>query len=429
MVKIKDTKFLNTIPNLPGCYIFKDKNKEVIYVGKAKILSIRINWYFSKNNKSIKTNRLIQKSTFLEYITTDSEIEALILENNLIKKYKPKYNVLLKDDKTYAWIKITNHEFPKIERVREKINDGAKYFGPYPQGKTTINFLKTLRSIFPFRDCNLQISSNKKYDKSRLCIYYDLKLCSGPCDNLISREEYMKSIKNIELFLMGRKNNVIKNLQKEMKEFIKKEEFEKAIIVRDQIDQLLYALQKIKLDINDIEKPSTNKKDTKELFKKIGIDYTNGRIECFDISNIQGKYAVGSMVVFINGESIKKDYRKFKIRTINTPNDTAMIKEVIERRFTNITDDQSFKSVPNLIVIDGGKNQLNATFSILKKLNKDIPVVGLAKKREEIFKIGNKDPLIIDRFNTSHLLIRRIRDEAHRFAISYHRTLRDKDLI
>ena len=135
------------------------------------------------------------------------------------------------------------------------------------------------------------------------------------------------------------------------------------------------------------------------------------------------------MVVFINGESIKKDYRKFKIRTINTPNDTAMIKEVIERRFTNITDDQSFKSVPNLIVIDGGKNQLNATFSILKKLNKDIPVVGLAKKREEIFKIGNKDPLIIDRFNTSHLLIRRIRDEAHRFAISYHRTLRDKDLI
>ncbi|MCL4392668.1 excinuclease ABC subunit UvrC [Patescibacteria group bacterium] len=429
MIEINNTNFLKSLPNLPGCYIFKDKNKKPTYIGKAKILSIRINWYFSKNNKSSKIHKLIQNSAYLDFITTENEIEALILENNLIKKYKPKYNILLKDDKTYAWIKITSDEYPKIERVREKKNDGAKYFGPYPWGKTTIALLKTLREIFPFRDCNLQISSTKKFKKSRLCIYYDLNLCPGVCDNLIPRKEYLQNIKNIELFLQGKKSNVIKNLQKEMNKSAKNKEFEKATIIRDKIYQLQYALYKIKIDDKDIENTIQNKKNTKDLFKKIGIKYKNGRIECFDISNISGKYAVASMIVFIDGTPIKKDYRRFKIKTIDTPNDPYMMKEVIERRLTNQTKDTSFRSIPDLIVVDGGKTQLNAAFKIIDKINKNISIVGLAKRKEEIFKIGQRDPLVLDKFDPAHLLIRKIRDEAHRFAITYHRKIRDKDLI
>ena len=429
MINIKNSRFLENIPNLPGCYIFKDKNKIPIYIGKAKILNIRINWYFSKNNISQKTQKLIQNSYYLDYITTQSEIEALILENNLIKKFQPKYNIALKDDKTYAWIKITNDEFPKIERVREKKDDKAKYFGPYPEGKITISLLKVLREIFPFRTCTLKIYQDQKITKSRLCIYYDLKLCPGVCDGLMEKQEYLKNIKNIELFLKGKKGNVIKNLNKEMKTTTKTEDFEKAAILRDKIYNLQYALQKIKIEDRDIEKPQTSKKNTKTLFKKIGIKYTNGRIECFDVSNIQGKYAVSSMVVFIDGKSQKKDYRKFKIRSINTPNDTKMMQETILRRFSNKSNDHSFLEIPNLIIVDGGKTQLNAAFKVLKTLNRNIPIIGLAKKKEEIFMIGEKTPLIIDKFDNTHLLIRRVRDEAHRFAITYHRKLRSQDFI
>jgi excinuclease ABC subunit C len=435
-ISIFQKDFLKNLPLTPGCYLYKDKDKKIIYIGKAKIIRKRVSQYFSNTlDLNLKTLKMIENSVSVSYIETDNELEALILESNLIKKYKPKYNILLKDDKRYAWIRITNDEFPKIERVREKINDGSKYFGPYPSGKTIIALLSNLRKIFPYRTCNLKIYENQKITKSRLCIFYDINLCPGPCDSLISKKVYMKNIRNIDKFLSGEKYSMVKKIEKQMLRESNKENFEKAGELKKQIDQINYITQNIKVDFGDDENIFKNKKEIdniaalKELFEIIGVKYKTGRVECYDISNIQGKFPVSSMVVFRKGDMSPSYYRKFKIRSQDTPNDPLMMGETLRRRFTHKNYDESFSEIPDLIIVDGGKTQLNSGVSILKELDLDIPIVGLAKKREEIFRPGEKDPILIGYHERSHLLIRRIRDEAHRFAITFHRKLRSKGFI
>ncbi len=434
-IKILDNDFLKSLPFSPGCYLYKDINKKIIYIGKAKIIRKRVSQYFlNKKDLNLKTYKLISNAIYLSYIETSNEVEALILESNLIKKYKPKYNILLKDDKRYAWIKITNDIFPKIERVREKINDGGIYYGPYPSGKTILALLSNLRKIFPYRTCNLKIYENQNITKSRLCIFYDINLCTGPCDSLIDKKQYMKNINNIKIFLSGNKHSMIKKIEKEMYLESKKENFEKAGELKKKIDQINYVTQNIKVDFGDDEnifkknKKIDNTKSLKELFNILGIKYNTGRVECYDISNIQGKYPVSSMVVFRQGDMDTSYYRKFKIRSQETPNDPLMIAETLQRRLTHSDNDKSFSEIPDLIIVDGGKTQLNAAEKVLKTLHSDIPIVGLAKKKEAIFKYGEKEPILIGYREKSHLLIRRIRDESHRFAITFHRKLRSQGM-
>ncbi len=431
----KDTDFIKQIPLLPGCYMFKNENGDIQYIGKAKILRRRIYQYF-KEKLPIKIQRMVYISSHISYITTDNDVEALILENNLIKKYKPKYNSLLKDDKRYTWVKITNDYYPKIERVREKLKDKATYFGPFPSGILVIRLLSNLRKIFPYRTCNLNIDINKKYNKSRLCIYYDIGLCTGPCDFLISRQEYLKNIDNIKKFFKGEKKNIINDYIDQMDKFVKEEMFEEAAKIRDKIEQIQYVSQNIKVDFGEdetifqINKVQSGIKAAKLLFKKIGnVKYTNGRIECYDISNIQGKYPVSSMVVFKGGQISKSDYRKFKIKIKNTPDDPAMMYETIKRRLTNSSDDKSFSEKPDLIIVDGGKTQLGSAIQAMKEANISIPVFGLAKKQEEIILPNKKHSLKLKYNDPSLLLIRKIRDEAHRFANTFHRKLRSKGMI
>lgn len=431
----KDTEFIKQIPLLPGCYMFKNENGDIQYIGKAKILRKRIYQYF-KDKLPIKIQRMVYISSHISYITTDNEVEALILENNLIKKYKPKYNSLLKDDKRYIWVKITNDYYPKIERVREKLKDKATYFGPFPSGLLIIKLLSNLRKIFPYRTCNLHIDPNKRYKKSRLCIYYNIGLCTGPCDFIISRDEYLKNIDNIKKFFKGEKKSIINDYVNQIDKFVKEERFEDAAKIRDKIEQIKYVSQNINVDFGEdeitfrINKVQDGIKATKLLFKKIGnIKYTNGRIECYDISNIQGKYPVSSMVVFKGGQILKSDYRKFKIKTKDTPDDPAMMYETVKRRITNSSGDKSFSEKPDLIIVDGGKTQLGSAIQAMKEVNISIPILGLAKRHEEIILPNKKHSLKLRHNDISLLLIRKIRDEAHRFANTFHKKLRSKGMI
>ncbi len=433
---INSADFSKNIPFLPGCYMFKDEKHNIIYIGKAKILRKRVLQYFlNSKDLRVKTKKMIQAAKFLSFIITDNEVEALILESNLIKKYQPKYNFMLKDDKKYAWVKITNEDFPKIIRVRERIEDGSLYYGPYPSGRTIIELLSNLRKLFPYRTCNLKIFEGQTVLKSRLCIYYHINLCNGPCDSLISKKEYMKNINIIKKYLSGEKLKVIKNLKTQMIKESNKQNFEKAQIIKTQIDQIEYISQNIKVDFGDDEeifkknKKIENIQAIKELFSIIGIEYKNGRIECFDISNIQGKFPVSSMVVLREGDMDNSHYRKFKIRSEDTPNDPLMMYETIKRRFSHTKTDKSFGEIPNLVIVDGGRTQLNSAIKALNELQLNIPIIGLAKKKEAIFTPSKSEPILINYREKSHLLIRRIRDEAHRFAITFHKQLRSKNFI
>ncbi len=462
-IDLKSKLFLKAIPYSCGCYIFtgfgskgsgskgsgsKDK---VLYIGKAKNLRKRVSQYFNIGNLPIKTQKMLSLSKSITYIETDNEAEALILESNLIKKYRPKYNILLKDDKQYAWVKITNDEFPKIERVREKKNDKATYFGPYPNAYTTIKVLSNLRKIFPYRTCNLKIHERSSRDGEitkplvlvpRVCIYYHIGLCTGPCDNLQSREDYMKNINNIKKFFKSKKHQIIKDYEKEMIKASKEERFEDAIKLRDKIEDIRYVTQNIKVNFEDPDDPEnrtyTNRKKEniealKKLFLKLHIKYNNGRVECYDISNIQGKYPVSSMVVFKDGEMSKSNYRKFKIKSDDTPNDPLMMYETLTRRLkesriTNKPKDVSFSEVPDLIVVDGGKTQVSAGARALEDLGLTIPLIGLAKRYEEIYLPNIKEPIRLKQNDKSLLVLRQIRDEAHRFAITFHRQIRSKGM-
>jgi excinuclease ABC subunit C len=541
---------LKLVPSLPGCYLYYDKSGEIIYVGKAKNLKRRVSSYFHKKHDRVKVAILVSKIEKMEYIITDSEVEALILEAHLIKKHKPRYNILLKDDKKYPYFLITDEDYPRIAVVRKKnINqDKGKYFGPYTNIKAMYSTLDFLKKIFPLKQCKTPKFSN------RPCLYYHIGKCMAPCQGLVTPEEYKKLVSQVELFLSGKQSELIKRLKSQMEEYSKSEQYEKAGRMRDSFLDLQKTLehQKVVFEnsrlnediISSIyedgiyaitillvrEGRLIDKKDfsyfeenvdkseffktffqeyystlmleypdkivsadmeeigEKQLYqdwlevvshKKIKINYGKTkqgreltllaqknaqilydnaklkkmasirddfnevgaylqerlklnnfphRIECYDISHIQGTNTVASMVVFYNGLSKKTAYRKFKLKTTEgKPDDFMSMKEVLTRRLSRLGEKKWEK--PDLIIIDGGKGQLSSVMEVVKEMGVDgIDFVSLAKREEEVFLPNRSESIRLPLDSNAMFLIQRIRDEAHRFAITYHRTLRSKSL-
>ena len=542
---------LKLLPSLPGCYIYYNAEGEVIYVGKAKILKRRVMSYFSRKHDSVKVNILVSQIDRMEYIITNTEVEALILESHLIKKYKPKYNILLKDDKKYPYFLITDEDFPRITIVRKKNLNPEKghYYGPYTDIRAMHATLDFLKKIFPLKQCK-----TPKF-KDRPCLYYHIGRCMAPCQNKVSSEEYKNIVKQAELFLSGKQSELMKQLKEQMQKYSDSLQFEKAAKLRDSYNDLAKTLEKQKVVyentklnedvisfladegifaivilmiregrlidkkdfIYDVEEEdrteffatffkeyySTLKLDypdrivsneleavgEKSLYeewleilaqKKVKISYGKSaqgkelqmladknakvvldnakikkmasiyddfneigsylaeklqlknfphRMECYDISHIQGTNTVASMVVFENGLKKGSEYRKFKLKsTEGKPDDFLSMKEVLTRRLSRLGEPKWEK--PDLMIIDGGKGQLSSVMQIIEELGvNDIDVVSLAKKHEEVFLPKQSDPVILPRNSSALFLFQRIRDEAHRFAITYHRKLRSKSMV
>ena len=553
---------LKNLPDKPGVYLMKNSLGEVIYVGKAKILKNRVKSYFQNSkNHSEKVRVMVKNISEFEYIVTDSEMEALILECNLITKYSPKYNILLKDDKFYPFIKITiKDDYPRVFVTRNFAKDGSKYFGPYTNGAAVYETINLIYKIFPLRTCKLAIRENG--EKVRPCLNYHIKKCFGPCGGHITKEEYGKMIRDIIDVLSGKETYVTKMLKDEMERAAEELEFEKAAALRDKILSIEAIVEKQKIfktmegdedfinieqdekdsciqvffsrdgkiigrehfifentanegigeiieefiatfyggtakvpktifvpEINELElmeeyltikrgskvwikvPQKGQKKDMLEMVKNnaqitlekfkdkylkdkelnrvsllelqelLSLDEWPSRIEAYDISNIQGVDSVGTMIVFEEGRAKNSDYRRFKIKTVKGANDYDSMREILTRRFNHGLDEikaiqqrdlklsaGKFSTFPDLIMMDGGKGQVNIALEVLKSLNIDIPVCGLVKddKHQTRGIVYNNKELIINRGSNLMQLIRRIQDEVHRFAITYHRSLRDK---
>lgn len=423
--------FFSRIPETPGVYFFLDSNKTPLYVGKAKNLKNRLSSYFSIALIG-KTKEMVKRSCFLSFIKTESEIEALILEANLIKKYQPKYNIIQKDDKSPLYIIITKEKYPRLILGRKSDLKGKnvdKFYGPFLSTRTARNLLRNIRNFIPFSDHKLA---------KKPCIYSQIGLCD-PCPNFIEvqknkkikeskKREYFKNIRRINHFLRGDVKKVIRELEMEMKLFAKKQEFEKALEIKNKLENLKFLLQPLRYPDEYLQNPNLVEDQRKEELKSF-VQFLNmfmkirkiKRIECYDVSHISGTYAAASMVVFINAEKASREYRHLRLKkSIN--NDLECLYETIERRLNHLED----WGKPDLIIIDGGKPQLSVLFPILKDYK--IPLVGIAKKFEElvipVFKENKiyylKYKLKNEKFGN---LIIRIRDEAHRFARSYHHKL------
>ncbi|TFG88668.1 MAG: excinuclease ABC subunit UvrC, partial [Candidatus Atribacteria bacterium] len=541
--KLKD--LLHRLPDAPGVYMMKNARGKIIYVGKAKILKNRIRSYFqSKENLDRKTGILVDSIESIEYMATENEIEALVLECTLIKEYKPKYNVRLKDDKKYPFLKLTrNEKFPRLVLTRRIQNDGSEYFGPYTDVTAVRKTLKLLQSIFPLRDCS---GSRFRKNRNRECLNYQIGRCPGPCTGNIDREEYLEIVDRIGLFLKGKNITLKRILEQKMIGLSKEKRYEEASILRDQIiaidktskkqnavevsradeDYIAIAtegeescgvvlrvregkilglesfiisdsgnisssniiaafsglyyhsatdipvriyMQSAPVDKTVLEQwltlkagrrisiriprrgyrnnlirlaaknaamklvaSSTRKTSVIELLievkRTLGLSATPFRIETFDISNIQGSDAVGSMVTFENGNPAKSGYRHFRIRSVEGADDYSMMKEVLSRRLETLNTGQSRK--PDLIIVDGGKGQLTSALAAMRETGiTGIDLIGLAKKNEEIFIVGSSKKIVLPRRSAVLKLIQRTRDEAHRFAIEYHRKLRRKRIM
>lgn len=550
---------LNTLPTKPGCYLMKDKTGKIIYVGKAINLRNRVRSYFHESaDHDAKTKQLVHQIRDIEWIVVGSELEALILEMNLIKKHRPHFNIRLKDDKRYPYIKVHWAEpYPKVTITRRMLEDGSRYYGPYTSVWAVHQTLDVLRRIFPYLTCDREITGKDP----RPCLYYDIKLCSGPCIGAVNQEQYRNMIDDLCHFLEGNTEPIVGHLQLEMEQAAEALQFEKAAAVRDRIraidkvveHQKVVSPEKIDSDVIAIarnngeacvqiffirsgkligreyfilegtedEKDSSvisefikqfyseaaslpsqvllpqqveeakiiqqwlnsrrncqkvelkvprrgvshelvqmatenavetlqalrtqwesdkNKQSEAlaELQEALHLKEPPNRIECYDISNTQGTYAVGSMVVFEQGVPSKKMYRRFNIRNVVGPDDFASMEETLSRRFrrwqasqelgVGEKKDPSFAMLPDLLIVDGGKGQLSRAVAVLEQygLSDKVPVAGLAKQNEELFVPGKSESLVLPRHAQSLYLIQRIRDEAHRFAITAHRNRRTK---
>lgn len=415
---------LDNLPKLPGVYIMRDSSSRIIYIGKATSLKERVKSYFTEGEKSFKNSCFVKMIKNIGYILTDSVKDALVFEESLIKRFQPKYNVMWKDDKRYPYIKVTSEKFPSLNIVRAKKNDKGDYFGPYPDAADMKKTLKMVRNIFRLRPCRYNLEKRK-----RECLYYFIKKCPGPCIGKISEKEYYHIVANVILFLRGRNKKLLESLEREMGSAKKNLQFEKAAKLRNTIFAIKNTLEKVnikEITLKDILMNVDRDAYLNDLSKLLGKK-TVGRIEGFDISNISGNLSVGSMVVFSDGKPDKKEYRKFRIKTVNRIDDFAMISEVIKRRFCGILASKT--TVPDLIIIDGGKGQLSSAVSKLKKCfdTAEIPkVIAIAKKNEELFFPEKPEPVILPKNSLALNLIKHIRDEAHRFAVSYHKLLRKK---
>ena len=398
-----------------GVYLFKDSNGQIIYIGKAVSIRRRVESYFRSNLKSLKTDLLVGHIHDIEIIPTFSEAEALLLEASLIKRHQPKYNIELKDGKTYPYIQITKDEFPLVSVVRLNTRKNkhikADFYGPYVNPSLIREALIIIRKIFHFRSC--ETLPNKP------CLDFHIGLCDAPCVQNISKQEYLRNIRHVRLILEGKKDDLYKDLQEQMETTARNKDFEAAAKIRDQI-RAIGALYSGTRDINYF-------KEAEQLQRAFGLEQVPKRIECFDVSNIMGNQAVGSMVSFLNGKPDKSNYRRFKIKTVAGIDDFQMIAEIVSRRYSRLK--REGLAYPDLIMIDGGKGQLAAALAELKKLDISINIISLAKREEEVFMPGRRNSIVLSKDSLGLQLLQRIRDEAHRFAISYHRLLRSKKVL
>jgi excinuclease ABC subunit C len=549
---------LKKLPDRPGVYLMRDARHDVVYVGKAQSLRNRVRSYWQKATPVGEVHRIrsvIDRVTEVEYTLTDSISEALLLEANLIKRYRPRFNVRLKDDKSYPYIKITMaDDFPRVERTRKLVEDGSRYFGPYASASSVDESMNLVRRLFPFRTCTIDIEDGKRA-LARPCLLYHIKRCQGPCIEAVSKAEYRGQIDQIELFLEGRQESVVQALSADMKSASEKTDYERAATLRDKIraiertmeSQKMAAFKRTELDMvglarqdnqaaiqlfairggkmigrdvflldavreasdeevlssfllqyyaratsiphqvlvpcplpdaADLEAFLTARRGgpsrlavpqrgekrelmalatrnagetlareqarwmadegktlgaLEELAEALGLAGPPLRIECYDISNVQGSDSVGSMVVFEEGRPRTGEYRRFKIKTVVGANDFASHQEVLRRRFRRAKDgdegaEEALRwAMPDLVIIDGGKGQVSAAKEVLDELGlHDLPLAGLAKEREELFRPGVAAPVVLPPTSPALYLVQRLRDEAHRFAITYHRDLRSK---
>lgn len=402
----------------PGVYLFLDAKGNVIYVGKAKNLRERVKSYFVNKDLGEKTKMLVSQISSLKTLKVFSEFESLLLEVNLIQKYKPKYNVRFMDGKAYPFIRITvKDDYPKVLVARRMEDKKSLYFGPFPNAGAMRSVLKILRRIFPYQSV---INHQKKP-----CLYFHLGLC--PCPEFFKDKNYKKNIRYIINFLYGKTVKVVKDLEKEREKYTKSEKFEKAAQAQKKISSIIqittFFYQPNQYEENPNLTSDIREKELsslREILNSKGLNVNKlTKIECYDISNLQGKFATGSLIAFIDGEKKSSLYRRFRIRLSNgKPNDFAMMSEVIKRRFTH--KEWSF---PDLLIVDGGKGQVSTAVSTLKQIGLHIPVIGLAKRLETIVTSDLQEVSLPRDSKALHLLMR-IRDEAHRFAITYHKKLR-----
>ena len=373
----------------------------------------RVVSYFGRPQNE-KNQAMVNKIADMEYLTTYTETQAQILEASLVKEKQPQYNIDLKDDKSFPLIKISADEFPIISIARRRkplLNDFSLYFGPYPNTQALRQAYKIIRRVFGFRSC--------KKIPDRACLYYRLKLCPAPCIGKISPQEYSGVIKNIIMFLGSRYEELITDLSRKMKALAEEKQFEEAAKIRDQINALSAIRQN-----RDYAAGFDELEDLKNL---LNLEKLPERIEAFDISNISGKLATGSMVSFFRGTPDKNNYRRFRIKTVGQIDDYGMIAEVVARRYKRLKEENSI--FPDLIIIDGGKGHLAVAREEIEKLGLELPMASIAKDRENIYLVDKESPLHLKSDTPALNLIRRIRDEAHRFAISYHHLLRRKKAI
>jgi excinuclease ABC subunit C len=401
------------LPEAPGVYIFKDAQGKIIYIGKAKSLKRRVQSYFTRR-LDVKTQTLVSKIDSFEYKLTTSEVQAQILEAALIKKHLPQYNIDLKDDKSFPWIKMTDEEFPIVLICRKK--GGEKegyplYYGPYTNVKLLRQAIKLIRRIFGFRSC--------KNMPDKACLYYRLNFCPAPCIGKINSRDYKEIVNQIKLFLEAKHEELLNKLLDKMQKLAKEHKFEEASRVREQINALnVIGKGEIGFSLQfELE-------DLKNLLKLTKLPK---RIEAFDISNISGQEATGSMVSFYKGIPDKNNYRRFRIKTVSSIDDYRMLAEVIKRRYSRLIKENL--PLPDLILIDGGRSHLLTVQKELKKSGLGIPLVSIAKEKENIYSKGKIHPVRLNSDSVALNLIRRIRDEAHRFAVSYHHILRRKKII
>lgn len=419
------------LPHKPGVYLYQDKAGRVIYVGKAVDLFHRVNSYFSGRPHDLKTTQLVQNISQIETIVVESELEALILEANLIKKFRPLYNLRLTDDKDYLYIVITEEEYPRILTARKKdLKVVKKWFGPYPSAKTVKETLKKLRRIFPWCSNPPRLQSRIGYTKPILdwkfkpCFYFHIRQCPGACVGQINKEDYYKIINRFSRFLEGKKEELIDEISKEMQRLSNDQNYEEAARIKKIVDGINYITQPTGIT-QYLENPNFLEDITKQglvdLQKDLNLIEFPDRIEAYDISNFQGKEATGSMVVLTNGEIDKSQYRRFKIKISGKPNDVGMLREMIRRRLKNGWP------LPQLILIDGGRGQVRAAYSELQLKNYNIPLFGLAKRMEWLYP-PEGEVIKLSKRSLSLRLLQKIRDESHRFAINYHWKLRQKAL-
>ena len=419
-------KFLDKskIPHRPGVYIYKNSQNSILYVGKAIDLYHRVASYFNRDQNP-KTAALVEKIADIETIIVESELEALILEANLIKKYLPPFNIRLVDDKDYLYIGLTKEDFPKVKTLRKQdLKTVKKFWGPFPSSRTVKETLKSLRRVFPWCSSvgNRQQATGDSRKRFRACFYYHIGLCPGACVGLISKNEYGKIINRFSKFLDGKKQELLDDLTVEMIDYSQSQNFESAAKVKKIIEGIVYLTQINRTKLY-LENRNFLEDERKIALQQLQIDLKltklPERIEGYDISNIGGKEAVGSMVVLTNGEIDKSQYRKFKIHITGKPNDVGMHKEMMSRRLKH--PEWPF---PDLIIIDGGRGQVRGVYYELRTMNYELPIFGLAKRMEWLYP-PEGEIIKLPRKSLSLKLLQKLRDESHRFAITFHRKLRD----